>query len=324
MRTNALPANPSLAAQQVIKAFDNWSRASGAEVTSIMPQWKNDSTNYMTFNCHVEASGTMGTLSQFLYQIEKGPMALKLDSVELSAHDEYRPTTHARPANQRAGALLLQKIMKTTRYLNGSVLALALANGWSATRATEPHARTRRCPGRTITTSSPSSSPQRNIFDPQRYAIMSGSRLPARQRTPRYAPTFTLVGTMSYEKGMFAFFDGNQSDLRKVLYQSDSNGIAGYHLAEITLASVNLQAADKKQTVQMKIGDAMQQEGSIWQLARPGRIFSRRREQRFRQLGAGNDFDSTSSAAKARHRRRTAPARKPAPRPARPLKETTF
>lgn len=85
MQTNALAADPSLAGQQVIAAFDNWSRATGTEVTSIMPQWKNDSTNYMTFNCRIEASGTMGALSQFLYNIEKGPMALKLDSVELSA-----------------------------------------------------------------------------------------------------------------------------------------------------------------------------------------------------------------------------------------------
>ena len=87
MSTNALPNNPSLAEQQVLKAFDNWSRDSGAEISSIMPQWKNDSTNYMTLNCRVEASGNLGTLSQFLYNIEKGPTALKLDSVELSAHD---------------------------------------------------------------------------------------------------------------------------------------------------------------------------------------------------------------------------------------------
>jgi hypothetical protein len=87
MRANVLPDNPSLAGQQVIKAFDNLSRASGAEVTSIMPQWKNDSTNYMTYNCRVEASGTLGTLSQFLFNVEKGPLALKLDSVELSAHE---------------------------------------------------------------------------------------------------------------------------------------------------------------------------------------------------------------------------------------------
>ena len=87
MSANALPNNTSLAEQQVLKAFDNWSRDSGAEITSIMPQWKNDSTNYMTLNCRVEASGNLGTLSQFLYDIEKGPAALKLDSVELSAHD---------------------------------------------------------------------------------------------------------------------------------------------------------------------------------------------------------------------------------------------
>jgi len=41
----------------------------------------------MTLNYRVEASGNLGTLSQFLYNIEKGPVALKLDSVELSAHD---------------------------------------------------------------------------------------------------------------------------------------------------------------------------------------------------------------------------------------------
>jgi Tfp pilus assembly protein PilO len=87
MSANALPANTSLAEQQVFKAFDNWSRDTGAEISSIMPQWKDDSTNYMTLNCRVEASGNLGTLSQFLYNVEKGPAALKLDSVELGAHD---------------------------------------------------------------------------------------------------------------------------------------------------------------------------------------------------------------------------------------------
>jgi Tfp pilus assembly protein PilO len=87
MSANALPANTSLAEQQVLKSFEGWSRDSGAEITSVMPQWKNDATNYLTLNCRVEASGTMGTLSQFLYRLEKGPAALKLDSAELSAHD---------------------------------------------------------------------------------------------------------------------------------------------------------------------------------------------------------------------------------------------
>jgi Tfp pilus assembly protein PilO len=87
MLANSLPDNMSLAEQQMLKSLDNWARGSGSEIASIMPQWKSDSTNYMTLNCRVEATGTLGTLSQFLYSIEKGPAALKLDSVELSAHD---------------------------------------------------------------------------------------------------------------------------------------------------------------------------------------------------------------------------------------------
>ena len=87
MRTNTLPKNTSLAEQQVLKAFDNWSRESRATITGIMPQWKNDSEDYMTLNCRIEASGNLETLSQFLYDVERDPMALKLESVELSARD---------------------------------------------------------------------------------------------------------------------------------------------------------------------------------------------------------------------------------------------
>ena len=87
MLTNSLPDNTSLAEQHMLKSLDNWARGSGSEIISIMPQWKSDSTNYMTLNCRVEATGTLGTLSQFIYSIEKGPSALKLDSIELTARD---------------------------------------------------------------------------------------------------------------------------------------------------------------------------------------------------------------------------------------------
>ncbi len=87
MRTNALPASTSQAEQQFLKALDNWSRDSGAEITSLMPQWKNDSTNYMTLDCRVETAGDLGALSKLIYDVEKGPMAVRLDSVELSSHD---------------------------------------------------------------------------------------------------------------------------------------------------------------------------------------------------------------------------------------------
>ena len=87
MRTNALPATTSEAEHQLLTALTGWSRASGAEITSIMPQWKNEGTNYLTLACRVETAGDLGALSKFIYDVEKGPLALRLDSMELSSHD---------------------------------------------------------------------------------------------------------------------------------------------------------------------------------------------------------------------------------------------
>ena len=35
----------------------------------------------------METAGDINALSRFIYDVEKGPMALRLDSVELSSHD---------------------------------------------------------------------------------------------------------------------------------------------------------------------------------------------------------------------------------------------
>ena len=88
MQANALPANNSAAEQQLLKAFDTWRSDTGAELTSIMPQWKSDSTNYMTLNCRVELGGSLGTLSRYLYELGKSPLAVRVDSVELSGRDK--------------------------------------------------------------------------------------------------------------------------------------------------------------------------------------------------------------------------------------------
>jgi hypothetical protein len=149
-------------------------------------------------------------------------------------------------------------MMKLTRSIKWLALALALANGFFAA------AQSNSVPGPADYSRFSSFITERNIFDPNRYPHNSGQRQTT--YTPRHsspsAPTFMLVGTMSYEKGMFAFFDGNNSDLRKVL--SESGSIAGYTLTGITLTSVKLQTADKRETVRMKIGEALRQEGNHW------------------------------------------------------------
>jgi len=89
MRTNTLPNNQSLAEQQMLKAFDTWSQESRVSLTAITPQWKHDEDDYMTLECRVDATGDLATLAQFLYAVEKGPMALKVVSAELSSHDTF-------------------------------------------------------------------------------------------------------------------------------------------------------------------------------------------------------------------------------------------
>ncbi|HEU5396968.1 MAG TPA: type 4a pilus biogenesis protein PilO [Verrucomicrobiae bacterium] len=88
MQTNALPNNTSQAEQQVLRAFDNWARSSQVTVNSIMPQWQNDQDDYSTLDCRIEASGDIEKLTRFLYEIENNPMALQLESIDLTARDD--------------------------------------------------------------------------------------------------------------------------------------------------------------------------------------------------------------------------------------------
>jgi hypothetical protein len=88
MSQNALPKNTSAAEQQVFQAIDVWAQNSGVTISAITPQWKHDSDDYMTFECRVDAAGDLGKLNRFLYSVERDPMALKLELVELGARDK--------------------------------------------------------------------------------------------------------------------------------------------------------------------------------------------------------------------------------------------
>jgi hypothetical protein len=92
----------------------------------------------------------------------------------------------------------------------------------------------------------------RNIFDPNRVPRRPGFR---RANAP-VADSFSLVGTMSYGKGTFAFFDGSSPAYRKALKTSDT--IAGYKLTEITDRRVKL--AGKTNTVEMSVGTQLRRE----------------------------------------------------------------
>ena len=88
MQRNTLTNNVSVAEQQFFLAMERWQQDSRVTITGTTPQWKTDADDYTTYQCRLDASGTISTLSKFLYDIESEPMALKLESVELSVRDK--------------------------------------------------------------------------------------------------------------------------------------------------------------------------------------------------------------------------------------------
>jgi|SRR5256885_6457510 hypothetical protein len=89
METNALPKDPAQAEQEVISSIDKWGRLSGTDLGSIKPQWKRGATErYSLLECHVDATGNVSALTRFLYEIEKSPLALRIDTLDLTSHDD--------------------------------------------------------------------------------------------------------------------------------------------------------------------------------------------------------------------------------------------
>lgn len=88
IRRGSLPRNTSAAEQLVFRAIDKWAQDTRVNIVAITPQWKHDSEEHMTLQCRVEALGNLASLSRFLYDLEKDPMALKLESIELGSRDK--------------------------------------------------------------------------------------------------------------------------------------------------------------------------------------------------------------------------------------------
>ena len=102
---------------------------------------------------------------------------------------------------------------------------------------------------------------ERNIFDPTRSP--GSARRPDAPKLSR-VESFALVGTLSYEKGTFAFFDGSASEFRRALKLSDT--IAGYKVTGISSHGVELEAEGKR--IELAVGMQMKrQDEGEWQAA---------------------------------------------------------
>jgi hypothetical protein len=96
----------------------------------------------------------------------------------------------------------------------------------------------------------------RNIFDPNRTGRRNRSEEPA----PR-VDTISLVGTMNYEKGLFAFFDGSEAAYRKALRVGES--VAQFKVTKIAANGVDLERDGK--TIPMQLAQQLRRpDGADW------------------------------------------------------------
>ena len=87
MRTNTLPENVSLAENEVLQAFEHWSQVSQISIANIKPQWKQTDDNYLTLECRADAFGSIDALTRFLYNVERDPLALRVEAMEIASRD---------------------------------------------------------------------------------------------------------------------------------------------------------------------------------------------------------------------------------------------
>ncbi|MBP7141873.1 MAG: hypothetical protein KBA71_08185 [Opitutaceae bacterium] len=103
---------------------------------------------------------------------------------------------------------------------------------------------------------------ERNIFDPNRQP-----RIRRDSSTDVATPSdevISFVGTLQYEKGLFAFFDGSDPRYRTTL--PIGGGIAGFSITQIAPRSVSLSAKDRLLTLRM--GESLRRrEGSDWSVS---------------------------------------------------------
>jgi len=87
MLTNTLPANDAVAESKVIGAQRRWSEYSAFNVLSIKPNWRQETDDYKTYECRVDGTGAMPAVARFIYELERDPLALRVEDIEIQAKD---------------------------------------------------------------------------------------------------------------------------------------------------------------------------------------------------------------------------------------------
>ena len=112
IQTKPFAAAKPEAESQMLKAFESWAQAGGVSVSSVRPQWKEAEDDYRTLECRADVAGTLQAIAHFLYQVERDPLGVKVDSLELTTRN---PEGSQLALVVQVSGLLLNPSKKTSR-----------------------------------------------------------------------------------------------------------------------------------------------------------------------------------------------------------------
>jgi hypothetical protein len=146
---------------------------------------------------------------------------------------------------------------------------------------------------------------ERNIFNASRSGRWA-SPPPSEERRSSRVDSFTLVGTMAYGKGPFAFFDGTSSDYRKVLPPGGT--IGGCTVADIAAGQVRLQAESNR--FELKVGMQLRREDEgPWHVSESAGTYASSGGRSEFGRGDSRGFDSRRGDSRGNDPRRGGPRR---------------
>ncbi len=92
MRLSSLPAEVSVAENQVLKSIDKWTLESGLGVASLKLQWTGSEHGFRELEFRAVARGSMEMIARFLYELEKDPLGLKVEEMEIASRGDSGDT----------------------------------------------------------------------------------------------------------------------------------------------------------------------------------------------------------------------------------------
>jgi len=88
MKRHSLPAEVSVAENQVLQSLSRWSQESRLGVTSLKPRWTQEGQDHMKMECRAATQGRIEAVARFLYDLERDPLALRVEQIEMAARDD--------------------------------------------------------------------------------------------------------------------------------------------------------------------------------------------------------------------------------------------